>query len=298
MPEKIAVIIVNYKTPQKTEKCVRSVLSSKYRNFKIYIIDNGSGDENADYLTRLFKKEKKVVVISLQDNQGYGGGVNLGLKKIKEKTDYLLISNSDVTFSSQTIYRLIRTAKETGKVNIYLPGINLRNFGDKLVTVGSFALYPSPSQFRLLDKERNLQKNLRIPYLGGSCFLISREIFEKVGGFTEDYFLYGEDIDLGYKVRRVGGEIIFVPEAEICHEFHGSSSRFSPLSRYYIARNTPRVILKFSEHKYWHILCFYFWGILGLLALLAGFKWKSVLYYFKGTIDFWRGVKGHSQNII
>lgn len=139
-----------------------------------------------------------------------------------------------------------------------------------------------------------------MPYLAGGCFLTNKKVFDKIDGFVEDYFLYGEDIDLGFKVWKLGGKIFFVPEAEVCHEFHGSSSRFSPwvvtiLSLSEILLLLSRDVL--SRTRFGIFFNFILGDFFLYFRLLLGFKFKAVFWYLKGTFDFIKGRKGKGIGI-
>jgi len=289
----LAIITLNWRQPKATIKCVRSALDAGANPSQIFIIDNGSNDSSLEE----FKKElPEVMVIPLKDNLGFGGGFNAGIGKIDRKFKFYLLTNNDVVFGKDSLAELMEAIDQLGGNNIYHPVILVPGTKNFILSGGMRS--PIPSLFQLRWSGRKWSKEMvteEVPYLSGCCFLVPRELFERLGGIQEDYFLYGEDVDFGCRAKRLGAKIFVVPGSKVYHAFHGSSGRFSPLSRYYIARNTPRILVAHSRHKIVDLFKFYFWGFIGLVVLFLTLRWKAILAYFKGTIDFLKGKTGKSE---
>jgi len=293
MEVSLGVIVVNYKTPEKTERCVKSLLASIYNNFLVYIVDNGSQGSDTEYFKKAFKNNCKVKLILQEKNFGYGGAVNRAFEKLKNRHGLFLISNSDIFYDRDALSQLINAVEKGGEGNVYFPVTMFPGSQKTILSAGLNSFIPSPFQMKFFGKRIvNTGGFVEAPYLGGSSFLIGRDLFEKAGGFDEEYFLYGEDIDLGLRIKKTGGKFFAVTASKIWHEFHGSTSRFSPLSRYYLARNVPRIINKHMSWKVWYYFQFYWWSFWSLLMLFFSFRWRSIFYFCLGTVDFLRGKRG------
>lgn len=290
----VAIITLNWRKPEATIKCIGSALGAGADPSQVFIIDNGSKDGSLEE----FKKElPQVAVISLEDNLGFGGGFNAGVSRINRKFKFYLLTNNDVVFDKDSLTELAKAAGRMGENNIYHPVVIVPGTKDRVLSGGMLTPIPTPFQLmkwsgRRASKEMPVEE---VPYLSGCCFLVSRALFEKLGGIQEDFFLYGEDVDFGIRARKLGAKIFAVPGSRIYHHFQGSSGSFSPLSRYYIARNVPRIITDHSRFKAADFFRFFFWGFISLVIMLFAFRWKAVWAYLKGTIDFFKGKTGKSE---
>lgn len=285
----VGIFTLNWRQPQLTINCVKSLLKAGADPSQLFIIDNGSGDNS---LREFQKKLPKIRVIPLKENLGFGGGFNAGLRQAGRRFDFYLITNNDTLFERDSLSELVRAAESKGKGHIYHPVVLLPRT-QIILSGGMLSPIPSPFQMRWSGRRWSREMEVEeVPYLSGCCFLVPRKLLEKLGGIREDFFLYGEDADLGLRARKLGAKIFVVPRSRIYHSFHGSSGRFSPLSRYYIARNTPRIIVEHRRGKAFELFKFYLWGLFGLIGLLLTLRWKAIWAYLRGTIDFFKGKTG------
>jgi len=289
----IAIIILNWRRSDLTIDCVKSFQNSDYKNFRIFVVDNGSDDGSAE---RLASELTDVEIIALDQNYGYAGGNNRAFEEIadRDEFDLVLVSNNDLMVCRDTLKELVGASEKLGKENIFVPAMYMGETGDTVVCGEVRSMIPSPLQFKYYPGGAEL-KVKETPYLAGAFFLIGKKLLRKLGGFQEDFYMYGEDIDLGLRVQKLGARIYLVPTAKVRHKFHGTTGRFSPLSRYYLARNVPRLIGEYSQRKALDYFLFVFWGILSLPFLFLILKFKSVAAWIWGLADFFRGKRG--QNI-
>lgn len=292
---RIAVIVLNWRRPDFTIDCVKSFQNSSYKNFRIFVVDNGSDDDSVER----FKSElTDVEIIGLDENYGYAGGNNRAFEKIDKygKFDLVLVSNNDLTVEKDAVKELVAVAKRLGADNIFVPAMYMNETKDAIICAGIRSAIPSPFQFRYHSGDAELEVR-EVPYLPGAFFLIKRELLRKLSGFQEDFYMYGEDIDLGLRAQKLGARVYFVPQSKVHHEFHGSSGRFSPLSRYYLARNVPRIIRDHSSYKSFDYFKFFFWGFLSIPFLVAMLKFKSAGAWLWGVVDFLKGKYGKNRRL-
>lgn len=230
----ISVIIVNYKNYELTEQCVNSVIKTvkSKLNYEIIIIDNNSQNESFNYLKNKFKEYDFVEVIENNMNVGFGAANNLAASKATSK--YLLFLNPDVVALDDSILSMYNRILEDG--NIGLISCKLLN-GDmslqyscrSLIKFGEFLFSRTPMRHLIpskkasaiednyLMKDYNHSSEKKVDWVMGSCMLLSKETFNEVGGFSKEYFMYFEDVDLCYKINSINKEVLYYPEAQMIH---------------------------------------------------------------------------------
>ena len=270
---RVAILILNYRQPNLTVSCVKSVLENTYQNYKVFLIDNHSQDDSKEIFLKEFDHHPQIKLLQTKANFGYGGGNNYAAREALKRGsfDYFCILNNDTLVDKNFLKTLINSCKILGKENIYFPLI--LSWQTNVVQNGGLKDFlPTPFQFNHSGKEAKTKfRTEALPFLGGCCFLVKASIFQKAGGFREDFFMYTEDVDFGIRAKRSGIKLYLIPKSKIWHK--GSSS-FSPSSIYYMARNTMYLIRERSDRKKCDYLraCFWFTLIAVMNFFLADFK--------------------------
>lgn len=227
----ISIIIVNYRSWKPLDKCLESILliDSIKLNFEVIILDNFSNDGQFDFYQNKFKN---FLFIKNNINSGFSNGCNLGARKAKG--NYLLFLNPDTVISPDTLSTLYDTYKkhtEIGILSCLQTNKKNRFFYQKNFFPSSAHVFGITRFFykklfeKELDKTFNSNANLFFPdWVTGAIIYISKDWFEKVNGWNEDYWLYFEDVDICKKVAQNNGKIAVTHNATIFHE-HGGSSR-------------------------------------------------------------------------
>ena len=214
-----AIIILNYINYIQTIECVDRLINIGIEDY-IVIVDNNSSNESFRILTEKYIKNKNIYVIKTEKNLGYSGGNNFGLNYLKYINDnirYVGIMNPDVLLNSKNTiidnisilkrheeYAAITSLMEQeGKKNIGMTGWNLPSILDILI---SDTLILSKFLSKIPSKELLLETNqIRVvEALHGSFFIIKYDIFEKVGFFDDNVFMYYEENILGKKLKGIG----------------------------------------------------------------------------------------------
>ncbi len=226
----ISIIIVNYKSKDKLENCLKSISESDLSglNYEVIVVDNASGDNLLD-LNKII--DFKLIISNV--NLGMGGGNNLGIKE--SRGEFVLILNPDTVLRPQAIKILFEYIKKND--DVYIVGPKLLN--PNLTLQYSCARFPRPWTpiFRRTFLGRFFKKHLdwfllkdyshdiikEVDWMLGSCLLIRRYGFS---GFDERFFMYFEDIDVCRRAWEEGKKVVYNPEAEVIH-YHtrGSAQR-------------------------------------------------------------------------
>lgn len=225
----LSIVILNYNSGNFLLKCLESIeKNNKDLNLDIWIVDNDSKDES---IASARKKFPKLNYILEKENQGFARGNNLGLKKVKN--EFVLILNPDTEIFPDTLEYMVNFMNNHPDVGASTCKVELAN--GKL-DPASHRGFPTPlasflyfmgndSLYHLSNK--NINETHEVDAISGSFFLTRKSILDKVGpaiaGFDEDYFMYAEDLDLCFKIKKAGYKIMFVPNVKIIH-YKGVSS--------------------------------------------------------------------------
>lgn len=224
---KLSVIILSYNVRYFLELCLRSVEAALTDlEAETIVVDNDSSDGSCDMIRQLFPE---IILIENTQNFGFSKGNNIGVAKAQG--DYLCILNPDTVVAEDTFLTLLRYADSNTNIGIvgcqlmdgrgqFLPE-SKRNVPTPAVAIkkilgldkGYYAHHLSESEIGAVD------------ILVGAFMLIKKSIYQEVNGFDEDYFMYGEDIDLSYKVIKAGYQNAYYGETAVIHYKGESTSK-------------------------------------------------------------------------
>lgn len=209
MKPEISIIIVNYNSKELLLNCLRSILFSIDCNFEVIVVDNNSSDFSLHHAQKEIR-DSRFVFLKLESNLGFSKANNIGFHHSNGSIIHFLNPDTEVNNSINNDYR--EAIKFPLKVYVN-PLINRDN-----------SIENSKSTLPLLDnyaKKICCFGNVKYWYIGASV-IISRINFQKIGLWNESYFLYSEDMDLFYKIKKNGMEIIEL-KSKILHLGGGCS---------------------------------------------------------------------------
>jgi len=223
---KLTVIIVNYNVRYYLEQCIHSVeRATDGIETEIFVVDNHSQDGSVPYLHKNFGNS--IRLIESNHNLGFARANNKAIKL--SKGDYVLLLNPDTIVGEESIKKVLRFMDEHPKAGA--AGVMMHN-ADGTVARESRRGFPSPfvSFLKMCGFPRRYyfshlpwDKPGKIEVISGAFFMMRREVIDKVGGLDKDFFMYGEDIDLSYRIIKAGYENWYVP-AHILH-YKGESTQ-------------------------------------------------------------------------
>ncbi len=236
---KVAIIIVNWNGLKDTIECIESVKKIDYPDYEIIVIDNGSEKFDADILEKKFSSE--IGIIRNKENLGFAGGNNIGIRYALENgADFVLLLNNDTVVDKGFLSEMIRVASLDNRIGAVGPKIYFYSeinkiwFAggkiNKILTKGEMIGYGEIDQGRY-DTEKETD------FITGCCLLVKREVFEKIGLLSEEYFVYYEDTDWCLRARKSGFKCVYAPKAEIWHKASIGLGLGSPAYIYYNIRN-------------------------------------------------------------
>jgi len=230
---KLSIIIVNWNSTAYLLKCIESIYKYTCENeFEIIVVDNASPDDDVELVKHQFRD---VVLIESPENLGFARANNLGFRA--SSGDYVVFLNPDTILINSAFDLVLHQVHSLPNVGVV--GCTLFN-EDRTVQTSAIQTFPTVlNQLLDVDFIRNrfpacplwniapLLKSgnepSQVEVISGACLLLKREVFAQVGQFSEDYFMYAEDVDLCYKVVKANFVNYYVPHAQIIH-FGGKSS--------------------------------------------------------------------------
>ncbi len=225
----LSIIIVSYKGWDRLTKCLKSLDSFTGGKFstEVIIVDNRSDD---DTLCNIEEQFSKFRFIHNQINGGFANGCNIGAKNASG--EFLLFLNPDTIASESELKKLIGAARQNPAFSI-MSCRQINEKGKESIASGPFPQLFNLTGFqralfrRLMPVPRYLTPDISFPdWISGSVILIRKDLFQKIRGFDEDFWMYFEDVDLCKRVRNMQGEIAFFRDITIEHN-HGGSSRIN-----------------------------------------------------------------------
>ena len=235
---KLSIIIVNYNTYSLTKQTIDSVINQLIPfAYEIILVDNASTDGSIQQLKEDFNSQEEFIHIIINNsNLGFGRANNIGMKL--SKGEYILLLNSDTVVGEDCLEKCLNQIQDQVEVGALGCKVVL---GDGSLDHACKRGFPTPKAslyyFLKLDRKNPMKYGLydalhlgedevgEVDALMGAFMLMPRKVLDEVGLFDEDYFMYGEDIDLCYRIKSAGYKVLYYPEARIIHYKGGSSKK-------------------------------------------------------------------------
>lgn len=235
----LSIIIVNYNVKEFLLNLLESIKNAvKDLNIEIIVVDNNSHDGSVRSVNQKFPD---VITISNKENVGFGRANNQGLEISKGK--YILLINPDTLVREDTLFKTIDFLEKNGEAGlvgckVLNPDGTLqlacrRGFPGPWVSftkvTGLSTIFPKSklfARYNLTYKDEN--ESYEVDAVSGSFMMLTRTAYEKTGGFDTDFFMYGEDLDLCYRVQKEGMKVYYFSDTEIIH-YKGESTKRSTI---------------------------------------------------------------------
>jgi GT2 family glycosyltransferase len=243
---KVSVVLVNFRGIDDTLNAIKSIQETNYPKelLEIVVVDNASGDNSVEKLKGL---GNQIVLVESSENLGFAGGVNLGVKKSTGEIIGLL--NND----AKCDVNWINTAVET-----FLVDKDVASVASKVLTWdgsavdfvdGSLTWYGMGYKREALKPTDEVIDFKREVLFGtGSALFFKKDIFEEVGGFDDRFFMFYEDVDLGWRLNLLGYKVIYEPKSIAYHKHHASIDKFGKYhENFLLERNALMSVYKNYE---------------------------------------------------
>jgi GT2 family glycosyltransferase len=225
---RVSVVIVAYRSGPHLARCL-AALAQHDPDVEVIVVDNGAeGDEIDDARART-----GVQVVDAGGNVGFATGCNLGANRASG--DVLVFLNPDTAIAPRAMTALA-TVLEDRSIGVAMPRLRLLGQPEVLNSTGC-VIHISGLAWSSGYGEpvESVRERREIPYANGSALAIRGDLFREIGGFTDEYFIYHEDLELCWKVRMRGLSVVLVPDADVFHDYdygrHGAKNYFMERNR-------------------------------------------------------------------
>ena len=225
----VGVVIPCYNGRQYIQSCLQSLQESDSSGLVIVVVDNASTDGSVDYIENEFPE---VTLLRQKQNIGFAAACNRGFNElIKRRVKYIMLLNQDTVVERGWEKPLVQCLESNSSV-MAVQSLLERGDGQTVNSVGNrihflgFG-YSEGDGRSLADTrvQRHLKQPMEIDYASGAAMMMRIEDTERLGLFQENFFMYHEDLDLGWRIRLTGGQSMLVPASRVRHlyDFHRSS---------------------------------------------------------------------------
>jgi GT2 family glycosyltransferase len=254
----VTIIVLNWNGRELTLRCLRSLASLTYPNYKVLVVDNGSEDGSIDTI-RLHYPE--VQIVPLPNNYGYARGNNEGLKiALEEEPDWILFLNNDTEVAPDLIDALISGSRQFPDGALFGPKIYYGD-GSRIWYAGGeidfFLGRLRHNGIRQRDAEHLSQPGLT-DFVSGCCLLIRADLVQRLEGFSPRYRMYMEDVDLCYRASKLGLFSYYLPAGKVWHHVSSSIGGEPSLRKVWLKwESSMRFFRTYAKSWHWITICFY-----------------------------------------
>lgn len=269
-------LTVTWNNESTIERLIKSI--KNYENSKLIIVDNNSNDRTVE----IARKYSNVDLIALKQNLGFSKANNIGFKKVNTK--YVTFLNPD-TFLVQNVSNYLIREIENGKIGLI--GAKLVNsngavqpsiykFQNPLsIFIEQFRIgkiLPEKIKVKISPENSKHDKKRYVDWLIGAFYFTKSKYYKEIGGFSEDYFLYAEDMDICYKYHLHDYKVLFTPEITVCH-IGGESEKKTNTSKSLKLLNSFCIF----AHKY-NLES-------NIKSLYFSYKFKKIIFFFNNRLQ-------------
>ena len=293
---KIAIVILNWNGKELLEKFLPSVTSYS-KEAAVYVADNASTDDSVSFVTTHYPEVK---IVQNTVNGGYAKGYNDALKHVDE--DIFCLLNSDVEVTANWLQPIIDIFNDKPDTAIVQPKIldyKKKEYFEYAGAAGGFIDslgYPlcRGRIFQTLEKDTGQYNDIKeIFWASGACLFVKKEIFQKLGGFDEDYFAHQEEIDFCWRARNLGYKAYYTGFSSVYHVGGATLNSMNPRKTFLNFRNSLYSITKNLPKRKVFLLLFIrllLDGIAGI-RFIFHLKWAHFLAIIKAHISFYKNFK-------
>ena len=275
--KKTAIIIVTYNAEYYIEDCLDSLLKIDYPEdkYKIVIVDNAS----IDFTMRILNEYKvnypqRIEICASEENKGFAGGNNIGIRRsIEAGYEYVYLLNQDTVVDSAFLKEAVNEIEGSKSIAGVQSRLMLFTEKEKVNSLGNqihFLGFGITKAYKAVySEEENPEKKVCFP--SGAACMFKTSALKEAGLFNEDFFMYCEDLELGWRMRLLGAEFVLAADSVVYHKYKFSSS---PRKLYYLERN--RIAAALQNYK-----------AASLILLLPAFCFMECGMMFYAAVNGW-----------
>jgi GT2 family glycosyltransferase len=298
---KLGIIIVTYNSKNEIARLLESIAIQNITDSIIYLVDNNSNDDTLDIVSK-FETDLSICIIASSVNNGFAGGNNIGIQRaMEEGCDYVFILNPDMQLNGKCIEIMTKRLESEPTLGVIGPIVLFGNNIDNIIQVygvkANFKTQKKVDNFSNEKLTNEIPSDNYVDMVLGGAMMIRSDVLKVTGFFEEDYFMYNDEIDLAYRVKKAGYKSLCLRDAVVrhFHDFAPKNKRGNNFMYYYIMRNR---YLYFKKYNFYMQLSFSL--VIELFNIPFKVIWslrrmkniKILNYYYSGLIDGLMNRKG------
>lgn len=237
----VHILVLNWNNWRDTNECLASLQNLDYGNYKVVVLDNGSSDGSVREIRTRFPA---IEIMELGENFGFAKGNNAGIQDALESgAEYVWILNNDTTVTPRSLVAMVEKMRVDPRLGAVGSVLFFMNQPDKMQIWGGACVnfwFGAAKAFERPVSEKKLD------YLSGASLLISRSALLNVGLLDEGFFMYWEDADYCFRLRKSGFLLGVACDSKVLHKGSGSFKSGSGVLDAYFTRSSRRFFQKYA----------------------------------------------------
>lgn len=236
-----SIVIPNWNGSKLLKGCLKSLHNQSFDNFEIIVVDNGSTDDSVSFVAKHYPG---VRILELKKNLGFAVAANRGVKE--SKAELIALLNNDTEADREWLLQIKVAAEKNSEASFFASKI-LDYMDRSIIDSCGDGLNWSGRAYNIGKGKQDGGKYQKSKFVFGACGAASiyrKEVFEQVGYFDEDFYMYLEDVDFSLRAGLLGLRCLFVPEARVYHLGSATTGARSPFIFKYITVNRFNLIYK------------------------------------------------------
>ncbi|TAK95549.1 glycosyltransferase family 2 protein [Patescibacteria group bacterium] len=246
----VYAVVVNWNSRDTISACLTSLFRSDYPNLQIVVVDNYSTDGSLEFIRQNFDRTH---IIQNDRNVGFGMGANVAIRFALEKmADYIFLINPDATIQPSALSQLVTTLQFNPQAGIVSPLITTGSKSSIWFAGGIIDWKKMRAEHQF--EQPTIDKPLETEFVSGCAMLVSKDVFREIGLFSQDYFLYYEDVGFCRRAKLKGFHILLDPRARVWHA--ETSEQRSAEKTYWLVFSALIFFAKHSPFRWrlWHFI--------------------------------------------
>lgn len=249
--KKIGIVICNYNKEEEVLECIQSILESKFQDFDLYVVDNGSTDHSVQRIREKYPDE--VILLTNKENLGGSGGFNTGLRVAYEKGyPYVMCVDNDAMLDEGAVgklYEFLEEHPEAGMAGAKVYHLEkpqyVQQFGQKI----DFENYCTEVHYYNAMEDGRMPDYLYVDCVAACSLMVRRGIIDKIGFMPEENFLYWDDTEWCYRCNMAGYKVASVGTAKALHAMGAKNEAVNTFPTYYAWRNWITFFAKYTPEE-------------------------------------------------
>jgi GT2 family glycosyltransferase len=249
----VYVIVLSWNGKNDTLECLASLQQLTYQNARIVVVDNASCDGTVDAIHLAFPNAELIVNAS---NLRFAEGNNVGIRwSLERRAEYVLLLNNDTVVDPEFLSHLVEAAENKEQIGIAGPKIYYFDDQKRIWFAGGLIKWwrgrVTHIGIREVDNGR-YDTTTVVDYITGCCMLIKRNVIETIGMLDEQYYIYGEDVDLCIRASRSGYKSVYVPSSRVWHKLSASTKgHLSWFKNWNKLESQLRLMARYARWYHW-----------------------------------------------